>query len=358
MAETYDWIIVGGGPAGSTLGKLLSKMGKVLLLDRRRLDIPWDTSMPGKCCGGLLAPDAQKILAESGLSLPKEVLSGPQIFTVRAIDLNIGLERYYQRFYLNLEREKFDRWLSDLAIESGVTARFGAEWLSFDCNEVRYRWNGEVRSAKCRFLIAADGAAGSVRRKFSGENEKIAPASYVAVQEQYELKVPSPFFSAFFDRELTDFYGWSIPKSDLILLGAAFAPNSDAIRKFALLKSRLEARGMVFGKRIRREGSMLRRPLKRSDVWLGKENIFAVGEAAGWISPSSAEGFSYAFRSAKILANLFREKETPDISDYRERCAALYRNLFFKKLKMPFLYSPLLRKHIMKSGLTAIHIES
>ena len=33
-----------------------------------------------KCCGGLLSPDAQKLLAKFDLCLPTEVLADPQIF--------------------------------------------------------------------------------------------------------------------------------------------------------------------------------------------------------------------------------------------------------------------------------------
>ncbi len=35
------------------------------------------------CCGGLLAPDAQKMLAKLGLGLPNEVIVGPQMFSVK-----------------------------------------------------------------------------------------------------------------------------------------------------------------------------------------------------------------------------------------------------------------------------------
>ena len=66
----YDAIIVGAGPAGSTLARLLPKDWKILLIDGR---VPG-----GKPCGGLLAPDAQKALARFDLTLPKAVLVDPR----------------------------------------------------------------------------------------------------------------------------------------------------------------------------------------------------------------------------------------------------------------------------------------
>jgi geranylgeranyl diphosphate/geranylgeranyl-bacteriochlorophyllide a reductase len=111
----YDVVIVGAGPAGSTLARLLAPRLRVLLVEKRRL-LDWRTqSSPEKPCGGLLAPDAQAALAELGLGVPREILVGPQLFAVRAVDATSGLERHYPRSYLNVERGRFDAWLLSLA---------------------------------------------------------------------------------------------------------------------------------------------------------------------------------------------------------------------------------------------------
>ena len=47
--KSYDLIIVGAGPAGSTLARLVGTERSVLLLDGQFRNKP---------CGGLLAPDA------------------------------------------------------------------------------------------------------------------------------------------------------------------------------------------------------------------------------------------------------------------------------------------------------------
>lgn len=78
---------------------------------------PWPDYCLGKCtvpssigatsprpCGGLLSEDAQRSLARYDITLPKDVLVDPQIFSVKTIDLGAGLVRHYQRTYLNMDR--------------------------------------------------------------------------------------------------------------------------------------------------------------------------------------------------------------------------------------------------------------
>jgi flavin-dependent dehydrogenase len=103
----YDVAIIGAGPAGATLARLIGDRYRVLLVDRRRSVNAADKAIANKCCGGLLAPDAQKMLSKMGLGLPRSVLVDPQLFVVRAIDIQQHLERYYQRFYVNMDRQNF-----------------------------------------------------------------------------------------------------------------------------------------------------------------------------------------------------------------------------------------------------------
>ena len=110
------------------------------------------------------------------------------------------------------------------------------------------------------------------------------------------------YYGAVFDDEITDFYSWTIPKEDRIILGSALAPRGDVLRRFDLLKTRLKEYGFDFGERLARNGAYLYRPVRGSHICTGGGRIALVGEAAGYISPSSEEGISYAFRSSLALA--------------------------------------------------------
>jgi flavin-dependent dehydrogenase len=81
----YDVAIIGAGPAGATLARLLSERYRVLLVDRRRLDLEPRAGALTKPCGGLLAPAAQRELARQGLGVDSSVVTGRQLFAVRTL---------------------------------------------------------------------------------------------------------------------------------------------------------------------------------------------------------------------------------------------------------------------------------
>ncbi len=351
--ESYDIVIVGAGPGGAVLASLLGERFRILLLERRSMIQPWTGRNFGKCCGGLLAPDAQKSLATLGIPLPESLIGGPQLFAVRSIDLKCDLERYYQRFYLNIDREAFDRYLVRRSLEhSNVTLLDEAEFLSWCDNTLTYRRRGQAGKITAKRLIAADGAASMVRRLYGA-----APTpeeKYVAIQECYECKEILPYYGAFFDSDHTDFYGWTIPKHDGVLFGVALRPGREAQEHFEAMKAKVVQHGFEFGKCLRREGAWLLRPASRGVLWSGQGDIWAVGEAGGWISPSSAEGFSFAFESAKVAAGVLLNNPEATLAEYHRALASMRRRILGKRLKSPLMYQSLLRTLIMKSKITAL----
>lgn len=161
----YDVAVIGVGPAGSTLARLLAGNCKVLLVDKRGFERNSDGSSSAKCCGGLLAPDAQAMLSKMGLGLPKSILVGPQLFVVRAIDIARHLERYYQRYYINMDRDKFDRWLLSM-VASNVERRLGWRFKSYqrrkDHFEISLIRDGQICRERAGILVGADGASSRV----------------------------------------------------------------------------------------------------------------------------------------------------------------------------------------------------
>jgi flavin-dependent dehydrogenase len=350
----FDLAIIGAGPAGATLARLTAPYHKVLLLETRDLEKAGYGS--DKCCGGLLAPDAQQALAELGLGLPKNILVGPQLFAVRTIDLDNGLERYYQRHYINMDRGAFDRWLVSL-IPRSADVRHGCRLIGLERTKggvrVRYVRKGRENTEESRILVGADGA-GSMVRKLAFP-DRPWPRRYVSIQAWFESQAP-PYFSSIFDRSVTDFYSWTIPKEDRLVVGTAVPLGQDPAGRFELMLSKLRDKGYALGKPLRKHGAFILRPGRLSEITTGNERVALVGEAAGWISPSSAEGISYAFRSAAALAGALREDAADTVRGYYRRTRKLRSNILCKIAKSPFMYSPFPRKLVMRSGVGSLRM--
>jgi geranylgeranyl reductase len=355
----YDIAITGAGPAGATLARLIGERYKVLLIDKRGLtDNPEDFSSR-KCCGGLLAPDAQKMLSTLGLGLPKSVLEEPQLFVVKAVDMEQGLERYYQRHYINMNRQRFDCWLVSL-IPSGVDIRTNCLLKSYAPENGFFKLTivkeNKAYFEKAKIVVGADGATSQVRLQASSMH--LFPNKYFAIQEWVEGDNNFPYFTSLFDRAITDYYCWTIPKGDHLIIGGAFHPKERTAEKFKLLKKRISSFGFEFGKTVRREGAFILRPVKLQQLSTGAKGIALLGEAGGWISPSSAEGLSYALKSALVLAEVLQT--TPDGFEkrYAEKMRALRRNIFLKNWKSHFIFNHKLRKAVMRSGLQSMKMHT
>lgn len=353
----YDIAIIGAGPAGATFARLIGTKYKVLLLDKRELLNNGAGSFE-KCCGGLIAPDAQRVLGKLGLGIPQNVLVGPQLFTVRTIDMQQNIERYYQRHYININREKFDRWMVSLlppSVHIVCGALFTKHYFEDGIFKIHFRNNGKEYVERAKYLIGADGAFSILRRQLLPEPFQ---KTYISIQEWFKVKNQQPYFSAVFDGEISDFYSWTIPKEEYILLGTAVLPEKNTTQKLELLKKRLIKYGFEFQNRKKRHGAFILRPISAKQICLGQGNLALIGEAAGLISPTSAEGFSYAFRSALALAQSIQESPDNLAKQYLKNTKELRMNIVFKNMKAPFMYNAFLRKAAMKSGLLSMDIHA
>ena len=350
----YDVIIVGGGPAGATLARLLGKSRKVLLIERRDMQRISSNDFK-KCCGGLVAPDAQRLLAEFGLGIPVEVLDGPQLFAVRTIDHEHKLERYYQRHYININRERFDRWLLSMVPTSvHIEDRsIFKDYLQFGNRvQVTYLKDGEEKRATAKLLVGADGASSRVRRQL--EPDRKGPKKYIAIQEYFRQTGDQPYYGSIFDKDITDFYSWTIPKEGVLVVGSALDLDREPIEKFEELKGRLQKEGFDLGKSLGRNSAFLFRPRGTGQILTGKGKVVLIGEAAGWISPSSAEGLSYGFKSALNLSLAIDENMDRAAVIYRRNSKSLYLNIKWKGIKSFLMYNDYTRYMIMRSGILSM----
>jgi flavin-dependent dehydrogenase len=349
----YDIGIVGAGPAGATLARLLADRYRILLLDSGRQ----------KCCGGILNIKSQAALAKLGLFLPNHILATPQPRVVTIMDWDNHLVRSYARQYINIDRIAFDHWLRSLipqTVDIRGNALYQHSETSGDEWKLHFKENGESTTAHVRWLVGADGAFSAVRRNHFPNGSM--PRRYIALQHWFEQDAVSvtPQFGidlwndyvGIFDSSLTDFYLWTIPKSPQLILGGAFPLTVNVSSTMKIFKEKLESLGLRLGTPCKREAGQIFRPLCQSSLHFGDARTILLGEASGLIAPNSAEGISNALFSALHLAEAFQPSGfNPSL--YRRLLRHRLWKLRLRRYRVPFMFNPLLRKYIMLSGLTA-----
>ena len=345
----FDVAVVGAGPAGAVFAGELAKRHpnlKILLIDGQ-------TDNNSKPCGGLLSPDAQKVLAEFELTLPNAVLADPQIFSVHTIDLTAGVTRLYQRHYLNMNRLAFDRWLLSMLPQS-VTVVPGrcTEIVRRDGFTLTVRQEADRVCYTAKAIVGADGASSIVRRTFF----KSQPYKYVSIQQWFAGSDPAiPAYACIFDKTTSDSCSWLIRKDGQTIFGGAFAKEHGR-EAFEAQKARVQQHlGVSFGQPLKTEACQVCSPRSMRDFITGQDSVYLLGEAAGLISASSFEGISSAMLSGRMLAQAF-DPNSPDktAKAYRKATRGLRYKLYTKTHKRRILCSPALRALIMKSGVQAI----
>ena len=347
----YDIIVIGAGPAGSTFARIVSKSNKkVLLIDN-------ENENNKKPCGGLLAPDAQKELGHYDLVIPSDILVSPQIFSVKTIDLNTKRIKYYQRYYLNMDRYKFDKNLISLipkkvAIKNGRCIDIIKEDNLFI---VSVKYKDKIETYKTHFVVGADGCSSIVRRKFY--KDKVM--KYMAIQEWYKCKDKSnSFYSCIFDKKTSSSCSWLIHKDEYLIYGGAFDLKNSK-EKFEIQKEKLSKFLKLNLLNVyKKEACLVYRPKHFCDFITGKNGAYLIGEAAGFISASSFEGISSAIKSGSILANIFNKYNDKNkiTRKYKFKTIKLKIKLRLKVIKRWFMYNELVRNIIMKLGISSIKV--
>lgn len=339
----FDVIVIGAGPAGATFARLMAGRAKVLVIDRGQ----------AKCCGGLIAPDAQAVLASFDIGIPKSVIADPQLFYVRSIDLESGLEQRYQRHYTNIKRKEFDEYMAGM-LPPEVTVLHGALYVGHetrgDSVSVKVDRDGAIEEYSCRILVGADGAWSRVREQVWHDFRKLR--KYLAIQGEYSSVEAINHYAVFFDRSITDFYCWLIPKDRTVLVGGAFRSGAGARASYEALLARVRDLYLL-GEELSLDAHFLIRP-RLGDLRIGAGKVFLIGEAAGFISPSSSEGLSYAYKSAMALSDAIRESPGNALRAYRKKTMGLRLNIVLKNLKSLGMYGFLLRNLAFRSGIGSL----
>ena len=294
--DTFDAVVIGGGPAGATAAHELAQAGhSVVLLDKAGRIKP---------CGGAIPP---RLIAD--FSIPQGLLcarirSARMVSpSQRTVDMPID-----GGFVGMVDREVFDEYLRQRAADTGAVRCTGVfDRLTREDDDgvvvVHYMVDGEPQTIRTRLVVGADGALSKVARQ---EVSKKPPPYVFAYHEVIEAPAPAP--DAGFDAARCDviydgvtspdFYGWVFPHGKSISVGSGSACSGFKLRtSVAELRTRA---GLQDAVTIRREGAPI--PMKPLSRWDNGRDVVLAGDAAGVVAPASGEGIYYAMVGGHLAA--------------------------------------------------------
>jgi flavin-dependent dehydrogenase len=332
----YDVVIIGAGASGCAAAMSLPEHVSALLIDRSDF-------RRERCCGGLLAPDAQKVFARLRLKLPDYLRLYPEPRLVHVRDFDSGLQQTYHRNYQNIDRARFDTWLLELAKRRAnflPSTRFASMERKPDGLLIRLIRQGCSEHICASLIIGADGAQSRVRQ--AAFPSSTLPRTAVAIQARLSTTHPLTAHEVVFSSKLTDFYAWAIPKGDTVLVGSAFSDARGAHARFEEILGIMREYLGLGGEIIARSARRLTRPQTRTDLFAGDNSTLLVGEAAGLVSPSSGEGISFAIESGVAAGQSVGCASLS--AAYAEVFSRIAHRVRRKMLKARVIFSPGLRR--------------
>jgi len=275
-------IIVGGGPAGSSLGYLLQKKGISNCIIERK------TFPRNKVCGGLLTKKTYDILND---------IYGDTEFPFERISTNVTLFCGHERisnvttftpFYF-VERIDFDFNLITRYKNIGGNLQENRRVIKLDqANHKVILDNDEVIEYKV--IVGADGANSQIRKYIDKDyrpNALCIEQNVVSNDVSDEIQI---YFGA-----IRSGYGWCFPKRNhyTVGIGGKIEKNKDIKRSFIDFARKIDkySNSSPFVGAVIPYGEYVKKP--------SVGNLVLIGDAAGFVDPITGEGLFFALYSAK-----------------------------------------------------------
>ncbi|WP_449463491.1 NAD(P)/FAD-dependent oxidoreductase [Tardisphaera miroshnichenkoae] len=274
--------VVGAGPCGSLVGRLLAKRGHEVFL----LEEHGEIGRP-RHCTGLVSRDVPGYygMTERKARVLEEFSEAELIYGNKSLTLEL------EPSAVALEREGFELELADMASEAGAQIRLGERVTHVRIDsEGRREVVSEARGAEEKLEVDAVVDCGGARDGLTGLQYEVEGSGPRLPQVYFERAVPREYFY------------WVVPQGEgRYLVGTAgrggVKRKLDAFIGSQVLRERLEVTKVVraFG------GLVVVRP-PRSPYSSRFQGALAAGDAANQVKITTGGGLAFAAASASALA--------------------------------------------------------
>ena len=320
--HSYDVLIIGGGPAGSTLAYSLRHSGlKIGILDKK-------TFPRAKVCAGWVTPEVMRVL---NIDL-EDYAKGRVLQKIRGFKISQLGQKQVESSYsgspvsYGIRRIEFDHYLLQ---RCGAELILPQAFKKMEKTDEGWLVNGKYQT---KLVIGAGGHYCPVARAI--DSKGISELAVVAQEAEFEMtahqkqhctiKADKP--ELFFTPDLLG-YGWVFRKGDYLNIGLGREDKSKLSGHVKNFCDYLIAQGKIpddITAKYNGHAYLLYNHAVREMV---ADGVLLIGDAAGLAYPQSGEGIRPAVESAMLAAGVIRSCE----NDYSKNKLQSYDDLMAQR---------------------------
>ncbi|MDK2825449.1 geranylgeranyl reductase family [Methanolobus vulcani] len=310
-AKTYDLIIIGAGPSGSSAGRIAGQKGlKTLILEK-------EIFPRYKPCGGAISGHTISYLDFdiSAELIKKSVFKGKLRYRDQVVE-------FHKDDIINflVTRSTFDNFLLEKAKETGIDVNLGEKATGILPEKDSVTVTTDKNTYKCKFVVIATGALctlkNHVREPDSREEYGVCLVTEIDCKN---IDRPNDVIEIDFSPEGMG-YGWIFPHDDNFSIGFGSAMAKYSPHPKQTMKKFLADNG--FNGEYKLRGHIL--PCGGHKRKLVKGRVLLSGDSAGFVDALTGEGLPYAIRSGQIAAEIVAMNigNKGKLKEYENKCYA------------------------------------